>query len=222
MKTAEDLRDKVQAELEWESSLDAAQIGVAVSEEAVTLTGHVKSYLQKLAAEKAAKRVHGIVAVANDLLVRPAGSALRDDTDIAEEVADVLTWHVSVPETVKAVVKEGWITLSGEVHWEYQKRAAANAIRGLRGVRGIGNEIVLRPRATATDVKRKIEDAFKRSAQIDADHVHVSVRDGRATLTGTVRSWSERKEAEYAAWAAPGVTSVNDQLKVSALAYATA
>lgn len=221
MDTARVLREKVQEELEWEPSLDATEIGVAVHEGAVTLTGHVDNYMQKLAAEKAAKRVADVFAVANDLLVRPPGTALRDDTDIAKEVADVLAWHVSVPDTVKAVVRNGWVTLSGNVDWEYQKRAAAKAIRGLRSVRGISNDMTIKQRATSMDVKRKIDEAFERSAQVDAGHVKVSVRDGKVTLTGTVRSWSERMEAEYAAWAAPGVTSVKNELKVSALAYAS-
>lgn len=220
MSNPKSLRDMVEAELAWEPSLDAQEIGVAAHDGAVTLTGHVLTYAQKIVAEKAAKRVTGVLAVANDLLVRPAGSALHDDTNIAEQVADVLAWHVSVPESVKAVVKDGWVTLSGTVDSGYQKRAAENAVRGLRGVRGINNDIVLKPRASPAGVKDRIEDAFRRSAQIDAAHVHVSVVDGMATLNGSVRSWSERKEAEYAAEAAPGVTSVRNDLKVSALAYA--
>ncbi len=146
---------------------------------------------------------------------------MRDDTAIAREIADVLTWNVSVPDTVKAVVKDGWVTLSGTVDWEYQKRAARKAIRGLRGVRGISDAVAIATRPTPTDVKRRIDDAFERSAQLDADHVQVAVRDGKVTLSGTVRSWSERMEAEYAAWAAPGVTSVKNDLKVAALTYAT-
>jgi osmotically-inducible protein OsmY len=220
MDTAGTLRQKVQAELEWEPSLDAEGIGVAVHEGAITLTGHVQNYMQKLAAEKAAKRVADVIAVANDLVVRPTGSMMRDDTDIAREVADVLGWNVGVPEGVKAVVMNGWVTLSGTVEWGFQKRAAEKAIRGLRSVRGISNDIVLKQRPTPTDVKHRIDQAFERSAQVDADHIDVSVRDGRVTLTGTVRSWSERMEAEYAAWAAPGVTSVKNHLKVAALASA--
>lgn len=221
MDTAASLRAKVQDELEWEPSLDAAEIGVAVHEGAVTLTGHVQNYMHKLAAEKAAKRVEGAVAVANDLEVRPAGSSARDDTDIAREIADILGWSVNVPDTVKAVVRNGWVTLSGNVDWEYQDRAARKAVRGLRGVRGISDDIAITKRPAPADVRHRIERAFERSAQVDADHVKVAVRDGRVTLTGTVRSWSERKEAEYAAWAAPGVTSVSNDLRVSAHAYLT-
>lgn len=214
MKAAEDLRSDVQAELEWEPSLDGAGIGVAVHDGAVTLTGHVKSFAEKVSAEKAAKRVNGVIAVANDLEVHPTSAFKRDDTDIAGSVSSALRWNVNVPDDVQAVVKDAWVTLSGNVDWEYQRRAAANAVRGLRGVRGVSNDIIIRHRATPGEVKRKIEDAFKRSAQIDADHVKVTVVDGKATLSGSVRSWAERKEAEYAAWAAPGVNRVDNNLMI--------
>jgi osmotically-inducible protein OsmY len=213
MKHAEDVRFDVQAELEWEPSLDAAGIGVAVQDGAVTLTGHVKSYTEKLAAEKAAKRVKGVVAVANDLLVHPAG-ARRDDSDIAKAVTDALRWNMTVPSGIQAVVTQGWVKLAGTVDWDFQRRAAYDTVRPIEGVRGVVNDITLKPRATPSEVKQRIESAFRRSAQIDAEHVTVSLTGSTAILNGNVRSWSERKEAEHAAWSAPGVMRVENNLVV--------
>jgi osmotically-inducible protein OsmY len=213
MKTAEDLRFDVQAELEWEPSLEATGIGVAVHEGAVTLAGHVKTYAEKLAAEKAAKRVQGVIAVANELEVH-ASYSKRDDSDVADEVARALRSSVSVPAAVQGVVTNAWVKLTGEVDWDYQRRAAFNAVRMLPGVRGVSNLITLKPRATSAEVKQKIESAFKRSAQIDADNVSVMVKGSTAFLNGWVHSWSERSEAEHAAWSAPGITSVENRLVV--------
>jgi osmotically-inducible protein OsmY len=217
MKSAEDTRQDVLDELVWDTSLDAAAIGVAVTNGAVTLTGHVGSYAQKRAAEKAAKRVEGVLAVANELEVRLPSALRRDDTDIAAAVAAALEWNVSVPTAVTATVEKGWVMLDGEVDWAHQRRAAENAVRDLLGVRGVTNVVRIRPKVVARAVEDQIHKAFHRSAQIDADHVRVEVSGSKVTLTGTVRSWSERKEAEHAARTATGVTEVENRLRIASL-----
>jgi osmotically-inducible protein OsmY len=214
MKTPQDLKLDVEDELAWDKSFNATAIGVAVSDSAVTLTGHVSSYAEKRAAEKATKRVAGVVAVANDLEVRLPSSWQRDDTDIAKAVATELKWNANVPDSVTATVEKGWVTISGTVDWEFQRRAAEKEVRDLIGVKGITNLIVIKKTPVAADVKDKIYKAFHRSAQVDADHVNVGVVDGRVTLTGNVHSWSERMEAQHAAAAAPGVTSVDNKLHI--------
>jgi osmotically-inducible protein OsmY len=201
-------------ELAWDKSLEAADIGVAVASGAATLTGHVRSYAQKRAAEKAAKRVRGVVAVANELEVRLPGTLQRDDTDIAASVAATLEWNVSVPHGVKATVQQGWVSIEGEVDWNFQRNEAERAVRDLLGVRGVTNLIQLRPSVQPKQVKDRIQRTFHRSAQIDAEHINVSAEGGRVTLSGNVRSWSERAEAEHAARAADGVTDVDNQLHV--------
>jgi osmotically-inducible protein OsmY len=213
----DDIKQDVLDELAWDTSLDAAGIGVAITDSAVTLTGHVRSYAEKRAAEKAAKRVHGVIAVANDLEVRLPSSLQRDDTDIAAAVGSALKWHVTVPSAVTATVERGWVTLEGEVDWIFQRRGAENAVRDLTGVRGVSNMVRLRARALPKDISDQIQKAFHRSAQIDADQIRVSVSGGKVALTGSVRSWSERTEAEHAARAAAGVTEVDNQLRVSSL-----
>jgi osmotically-inducible protein OsmY len=215
MKTAEDLKRDVSEELAWDGSVDATAIGVTAEDGSVTLTGHVRSYAEKRAAEKAAKRVKGVVVVANDLSVHPPNSLLRDDTDIAAAVVHAFQWNVSVPREVKATVDHGWVTLDGEVTWSFQQRAAENAVRNLAGVRGVTNLIRIKVQPTPKDIENRIRKAFERSAQIDADQVHATVKDGKVTLKGTVRSWSERNEAEYAARAAAGVNTVDNRLDIS-------
>jgi osmotically-inducible protein OsmY len=217
MKKAEELRQDVVDELAWDTSLDAPGIGVAIHDGAVTLTGHVRSYVEKRAAEKAAKRVHGVLAVANELEVRLPSSLQKDDTDIATAAASAIRWSTPVPSTVSATVERGWVTLDGEVDWAYQRRAAENAVRDLAGVRGLSNLIVVKARAVPKNVRDQIHRAFHRSAQIDADHVSVEVSGGKVTLTGTVRSWSEWTEAQHAARAASGVTEVDNRLRVSSM-----
>jgi osmotically-inducible protein OsmY len=210
-----ELKQHVENALEWEPSIDAADIGVSVDAGVVTLRGDVTSYSAKSAAERVALKVFGVKAVANDLTVCLIPAFERNDTDIAQAVVHALNWNTVVPmDRVAVAVADGWVTLSGMLEWQYQKEAAVRCIRDLTGVRGVINKITLKPRVHAEDVKGKIEDAFKRSAEVDARRVNVTALDGKVVLTGNVRSWFERQEAERAAWAAPGVTQVDVQIAV--------
>ena len=218
MTNSTNLQHVVQEELEWEPSVDASQIGVvAIQSGVVTLTGTVATYAEKVSAERAAKRVSGVRAVANDIEVRPIGSMKRTDTDIAQAVLRALDWDIAVPhEKIKARVDDGWVTLEGEVVLQFQRAAAENAVRRLNGVRGVTNQIRLqvRPSVQPAEVKDRIEAAFRRSAEIDARGIQVDTKDSMITLRGKVRTWAERDEAEQAAWAAPGVLAVKDELTV--------
>lgn len=214
------LQHDVQEELEWEPSLDAAHIGVAATQPGVvTLTGTVATYAEKISADRAAKRVAGVRAVANDIEVRPVGSFKRTDTDLAQSVLRALEWDIAVPdEKIKVRIDDGWVTLDGEVALQFQRAAAENAVRRLSGVRGVSNQIRLqvRPPVQPTQVKDRIEAALRRSAEVDARGIQVVAKESTVTLRGKVRSWAERDEAERAAWAAPGVLAVNDELIVAA------
>jgi osmotically-inducible protein OsmY len=182
----------------------------------VTLTGFVKSYTDKYEAEAAAKRVAGVVAVANDLEVRLPSIDERPDPDIARDVVSALKSQLPISwENIKVTVKSGWVTLEGEVEWQYQKTAAENAVRRLKGVRGVINSIALKPHAQPDEIKKKIMEAFKRNAELDANRIMVETNGSEVTLKGTVRSWIEREEAERVAWSAPGVTKVVDQIVVA-------
>jgi osmotically-inducible protein OsmY len=204
-----------ESELKWEPSINAAAIGVAVKNGIVTLTGHVSSWGEKYAAEKAAKRVYGVQAVVNDIVVKLPDSSKRTDEDVAAECLNVLKTHSGLPvDRIKLVVEQGRVTLEGEVDWQYQKIAIENAIRHVTGVTAVINNITVKPKVTATDVKQRIEEALKRNAEIDARRIIVEAQDGKVILRGSVRTWIERKEAEQAAWSAPGVTSVENNIVV--------
>ena len=210
-----ELQQHVANALEWDPSVDASKVGVTASAGVVTLRGDVKTYAEKAASERVALRVYGVKAVANDLVVRLDGGLMKTDTEIAQAAVNALTWNTMVPkERVNVVVSNGLVTLKGTVDWQYQRDAAARSVRDLIGVIGVTNNITVQPQVKASDVRDKIEAAFKRSAEIDARRVNVKVLDGTVTLTGNVHSWSEREAARRAAWAAPGVISIEDRLAV--------
>lgn len=222
MKTHEELRQDVMDELTFDPSLDEAGIGVAVTNGGVvTMTGHVGSYADKMAAEKAAKRVAGVNALANDLKVTLFAGTQRDDTDIAEAAVSALKWNTWLPtDAVKVVVKDGWITLEGTLDWQYQKDTARKAVEHLRGVKGVTNLVTLKPRVLPQEVEKKVQSAFARAATLDAKQVHAVAIGGRVILSGSVRSWAERADAERAAWSVTGVTEVDNNLTVGAMQFA--
>jgi osmotically-inducible protein OsmY len=215
MKTDIELQRDILDELKWEPSINAAHIGVAVKDGVVSLTGYVPSYAEKYEAERAAKRVAGVKAVANEIEIRLPGSSNRSDTDIAEAAVNALRSNVLIPaDRIRVTVSKGWIRLEGEVDWQYQKNAAESAVRYLPGVMGVSNFITVKPHATPSEIKEKIEEALKRGAEADAKRINVDVEEGTVKLYGTVRSWVEIEEAERAAWAAPGVRAVESHLSV--------
>jgi osmotically-inducible protein OsmY len=217
MKGDSDVQRSVQDELKWEPGVsDASKIGVAVKDGVVTLTGFVSSYAEKWAAERAAKRVSGVNALAVELQVQLPGYAKKSDADIAKAAEHALSWDVLVPaSSVSVMVERGWVTLDGNLNWQYQRSAAQDAVRGLTGVIGISNRIAVKPTVSPTDIKSKIEAALKRNAILDAESINVQTDGGKVTLTGTVSSWAERDEAEAAAWAAPGVTDLKDARRIA-------
>jgi osmotically-inducible protein OsmY len=213
--TDNELKQHVQSALDWEPSLDASDIGISVDEGVVTLRGNVVSYAEKIAAERVALRVYGVKAVANDLAVHLVSGFERTDTEIAQAAVAALKWNTVVPDDrVTVTAANGWLTLNGTLDGQYQKDAAARAVRDLMGVKGVTNNITVQPRVKTIDVRDKIEAAFKRSAEIDARRINVNATDGKVILSGNVHSWAERQEAERAAWAAPGVTQVEDRLTI--------
>jgi osmotically-inducible protein OsmY len=211
-----ELQKKVLEAMDWEPSLDATRIGIAASGGVVTLTGQVPSYADRLAAERVVKRIVGVKGLANDLDVRLPGDARRTDTDLATAAVKALEWDVQVPhQLVKPRVADGWITLEGQVEWQFQREAAERAVRHLLGVRGVSNQIILTAKVTPTDLKNRIEAALKRNAELEARKIKVETKGGTVVLDGFVHSWAERDEAERAVWSAPGVMAVEDHLAVT-------
>ncbi|HXN41150.1 MAG TPA: BON domain-containing protein [Myxococcaceae bacterium] len=216
IRSDEQIQKDVLAELKWDARVQPNEIGVAVKEGIVTLTGWVDSYIKRWAAEESAQRVRGVKAVVNEIEVRLPTSAERTDEDLAKAAVEALELDALVPaEKVQVTVSKGWVTLRGEVEWQYQKEDADRVIRRLTGVRGVTNLITVKPRVTSTELKEKIQSALLRSAQTDAQRITVEVQGTKVILKGTVRSWAEREEAERAAWLAPGVTAVDNRITVS-------
>jgi osmotically-inducible protein OsmY len=215
MKSDHNLRQDIEQELEEDPRVDAREIGVAVKEGIVTLSGHVSSYAERWAAQDAARSIDGVKALANEIEVKLPQGGERSDTEIAQSAMTALRLNISVPaDDIKLTVHDGWITLTGQAAFWYQKQTAETTVRNLQGVKGIANEIKVKAQVSKPDIKTRIEQAFRRHAQIDADRIRVKVTDGTVTLEGEVESWRERDEAETAVWAAPGVTSVQDRLVV--------
>jgi osmotically-inducible protein OsmY len=208
------LRQLVVDELEYEPSIDAADIGVAAENGVVTLSGHVTDYVHKMAAERAAWRVKGVKGIAQKIEVRLSGDKKWNDDEIAQRALNILAWNTLVPkDCIRVKVSDGWITLSGGVNWNYQRQAAENEVRKLSGVKGVTNSVTLNSGIQASDLKRRIQDALKRHAEVEADAVRVDVRDdGTVRIEGRVDNWSEMQAVEHAVWSAPGVQRVDDHL----------
>ena len=215
-RTDELIQRDVLAELKWEPRVRPNEIGVAVKDGVVTLTGWVDSYTKKWAAEEAAHRVRGVKAVANDIEVRLPGDAERTDADIAAAAVRALEWHAGVPsDQIDITVSKGWVTLKGEVEWQFQRAEAERVVRNLMGVKAVTNLITVKPRLTPSGLKEKIEDALLRSAKTDAERITVEVQGNKVILRGTVRALAEREEAERVAWSAPGVAAVENRIAIS-------
>lgn len=217
MKTDTQLRNDVEAELNWDPAVPAASVGVTAHDGVVTLTGHLDSYAQKQAAERAAQRVQGVKALAVDIAVRLPIDHQRTDADIAQAVQRALEWNAFIPQgQIHPLVESGWITLTGEVEWNYQREAAEKALRHLLGVKGVSNLVKIKPTLHPGDVEKQIHNALSRQAERQARHLAIHVSGSEVTLRGAVHSWAERKAAQGAAWATPGVSRVVNELQVQA------
>ena len=215
MKTDAQLKKDIESELDWDPAVKAANVGVAVKDGIVTLTGHLETHAEKFAIEQALQRVAGVQAIAIELDVKLAPDHIRSDTEIAAAAESALTWHALVPaERIKVTVEKGWITLGGEVDWEYQRRNAESTVRPLTGVIGVSNGIALKPRVSPSHIADRIREALTRQAEREANKIDVTVTGSNVTLRGVVHSWSERAAAQGAAWSAPGITTVNNELKI--------
>lgn len=215
MKTDADLKREIEAELAWDPAVKSTAIGVAVRNGVVTLSGHLENYAEKWAVEDALRRVAGVKAIALELDVRLSPDHQRNDTEIARAAEAALNWHSRVPtDDIRLTVDKGWITLQGEVEWDYQRKSAEKTLQNLQGVTGVINHLTLKHKPVPIDLQDRIRAALTRQAEREAKHIDIAVQDGTVTLQGTVHSWKELEAAQGAAWSAPGVKSVISQLKV--------
>jgi osmotically-inducible protein OsmY len=216
MKTDSQLKADVTRELDWDPAINAAHVGVAVKDGVVTLTGHLDTYMEKFAVERATKRVKGVRAVAVEMDVKLAPHHQRNDTEIAHAVEFAIKWHTLIPaERIQAKVEKGWVSLSGEVDWAYQRDAVQKAVRPVTGVRGVSNDIKLKARVAPDNVSKLIKEALTRHAEREAKHIEVNVSGSTVTLSGNVDTWAERSAADGAAWSAPGIALVVNRLVVA-------
>ena len=221
MKNNEELRREVLDELEFDPSLDASRIAVVVSDGVVSLTGDVATFGEKYLAEKITKRIAGVTALVNDIEVKLLKEHVQDDVDIAKAAVTALEWNVMIPSNhIKVVVQNGHLFLDGEVNWQFQRTQAEKAVRYLPGVKAITNRIFIRPKIEPKEVRTKILDSFKRTMELEMSGIEVEVKGGEVILSGTVRSWAEMNAATRAAWSAPGVNKVTNNLNVNQYAYA--
>jgi osmotically-inducible protein OsmY len=216
MRSDSDIRRDVEGELRWDPDIDATDIAVTVNNGVVTLAGFVRSFMQKYQAEADAKRVAGVVAVANDIEIRLPGVDERPDPEIARDAIQRIKSELPFAwDKIRVVVKSGWVTLEGEVEWNYQRDRAEATVRRVRGLKGVTNFIEVKPHVAPSEIRRKIEDALRRAAEIDASRITVETVGSEVILRGTVRSWAERQEAERAAWWAPSVSKVDNRIIIS-------